>query len=572
MRFFKFRGLFILLTVFLLTGFSDRNNFNIANDKIAETVLINGKFYTLNKSKKWVKAIAIKNGVITYAGSVKGAGVYKNETTKIIDLKGKFALPAFVDSHLHPLTNSYAALFQVALFNLDSPEKYLKAIKIFAQNIPENQWIVGAGFDASVFNQRGPRKEVLDKILPNRPIAIVDRDIHSMLVNSKALKLMGIKKNTPNPDGGSIKRDKNGVATGLLIDDSAMNLARDFFPTANKDQYKKSLLWMQDWLNSKGITTAHDAWIEFNENYYKAFDELAKEGKLTVRYRGSWFIDSNENYNYQINEGLELSEKFKHPHFQVKSFKFLTDNVLEQGSALLLDESNKLIGVRNWQQEAMQKAYIKIDKAGQQIHTHAVGDGAVRVTLDALDKVRLKNGDKDSRHSLAHVEIATPADIQRMGNLGLTAHLTTVNLETEPDHLENTGSKFHPVKSLIDAGANVAIASDYATSNPDVIRSIFGAIKRNNAEAANLEEMLRAATINGAYANFLEHDVGSLEVGKKADIVVLDRNLFEVSTEDIPKVKIEMTFFEGKKVYSLSPSTATASKPPQGDFFKMPAD
>jgi predicted amidohydrolase YtcJ len=442
MSFFNFRWWVILLAILTTVGFT-----NGSNPK-AETILINGKFYTVDENKKWAEAIAIKDGVIIYVGSAKGVNTYKNDTTKIIDLEGRFTLPAFIDSHLHPLSNSYAALFQVALFELDSSKKYLEAIKEFANNIPENLWVIGAGFDAFAFDQLGPRKEVLDRILLNRPIAIVDRDIHSMLVNSKALELIGITKNTPDPNGGSIKRDKNGEATGLLIDDSAMNLARGFFPTPTKEQYKKSLLWMQDWLNREGITTAHDAWVETDPNYYEAFDELAKEGKLTVRYRGSWYInpittEEEGTYLEAIEYTIGLAERFNHPHFQVKSFKFLTDNVLEQDSALLLDGSGGVTGVRNWQQSDMQRAYIKVDKAGYQIHVHTVGDGGVRVTLDAFDKVESENGGRDSRHSLAHVEVAAPVDIKRVGNLGLTAHLTTVNLETEPDYFKNTASKFH---------------------------------------------------------------------------------------------------------------------------------
>jgi predicted amidohydrolase YtcJ len=321
---------------------------NAASETIADTVLIRGNIHTVDSENSRAEAIAVKNGSIIYIGSIEGSNAHINAQTEVINLEGKFVMPAFVDSHLHPLTNSYAALFQVALFDLDSADKYLEAITEFANRNPDEQWIVGAGFDAAAFDQLGPRKEVLDRILPDKAIAIVDRDIHSMLVNSRALELMGITRNTPDPDGGTIRRDANGDATGVLVDDSAMNLARDFFPLATKEQYKTSLVWMQEWLNREGITTAHDAWVEFDDNYYQAFDELAKEGKLTVRYRGSWFIDPNENYLRQINDGFEISELLTHPHFQVNSFKFLTDNVLELDTALLLDGSG-VSGVRNWQ-------------------------------------------------------------------------------------------------------------------------------------------------------------------------------------------------------------------------------
>ena len=197
----------------------------------------------------------------------------------------------------------------------------------------------------------------------------------------------------------------------------------------------------------------------------------------------------------------------------------------------------------------MEKAYTKVDKAGYQLHVHVVGDGGVKVSLDAIESANKANGERDSRHAFAHVEVAAPSDITRMGQLGVSALVTIIGQESSPEYFEESYSKYHPIKTLIDAGSTVSIASDYATSDPDVLGNIFSAIKRNNGETASLEEMIRAATINGAYANFLEEEIGSFEVGKKADIVVLDKNLFDIEKTDISKVSIEMTFFEGKQVY-----------------------
>ena len=517
---------------------------------MADTVFKNAFVYTVDEKGTEAQAVAVKDGVIVYVGDMQGIENYITTGTEVLDLSGKMLLPSFFDAHMHPLSNSYAALFQVALFDLDSADQYLEAIQEFAKTSPKEEWIVGAGFDEIAFaKQGGATKEVLDKILPERAIAIVDRDIHAMLVNSKALEIMGINKNTPDPVGGSIQRDENGEATGLLVDDSAMNLARDFFPQATKEQYKESLLWVQKWFNSQGITSAHDAWVEFDENYYQAFDELAKEGKLTVRYRGSWFVDPNEDYMADIDYGIELSAQLTHPNFQVNSFKFLTDNVLEQDSALLLDGEGGMFGVRNWQQEDMLKAYEKVDKAGMQIHVHTVGDAAVRETVDAIESAQLANKTQDARHSLAHVEVAVPEDIERMGQLGVIAHLTTIGVDKQTDYFEDTDSKYHPVKTLVDAGVNVTIVSDYATSDPDVLANIASAVNRDNSEGATLKSMIEAATINGAYANFLEQEIGTLEVGKKADMVVLSQNLFAIDKKAISDVKIEMTFFEGKRVH-----------------------
>ncbi len=532
-------------------------------DGNADTVFVKGDFYTVDPSNSQAQAVAVKDGVIVYVGDMNGISAFAGEQTQVIDLAGKFAMPAFVDSHLHPVTPSYANLFQAPLFDLTTTDAYLAAITQFAQTAPNGDWIVGGGFEAGVFGNKGPTKDVLDTILPGRAIAIIDRDTHSILVNSTALQLMGITKNTPtNVDGGGqIVKDENGNPTGLLVDDAAMNLAYPFFPQATKAQYKESLKWMQAWLNREGITTAHDAWVETDPNYYQAFNELAQAGELTVRFRGSWYIDPvgseiDGNYSEQIDYGFELSEGFKHPHFQVNSFKFLSDGVLGFGSALEIDESGNITGPEVWQQAQMQQAFAKVDKAGFQIHAHAVGDGAIQLTLDAMEAALTKNGDRDARHSIAHVELITPDDITRMGNLGVAAHITTSGFgtgeefeEVAPAIANAHGSKEAPLKSLMDANVTVAIASDYGTSDPAPMESIYGAMTREGSEGTSLEEVLIAITLNGAKANFLETQIGSLEVGKKADIVVLSKDLFEIKTEDIPSVTIEQTFFEGKKVH-----------------------
>ena len=542
---------------------------NMKIEKNSNTVLVNGRFYTLDKENSWAEAVAIEDGTIVYVGSMEGIDAYIGEKTEVIDLEGKFAMPSFVESHLHPLSNAYAFLFKAALFDLRTTEEYIVAIREFAEKHPDMKGIMGAGFDRTLYDAIGPRKEWLDAIDSERPIGIISRDIHSMWVNSKALEMAGITKDTPNPKGGVIARDpKTGEPTGLLQEHAAMSLAWKLFPHASKKDYKTALLWVQEWLNREGITTAHDAWMEFDPNFYGAYDELAKEGKLTVRYRGSWYINPAEDYMEDIEYGLKLSEKFNHPHFKVHSFKFLADNILEEETALLLEPYTHrpdFYGIKNWEDEDMVNAFASVDGAGHQIHVHVIGDGATKYTVDALEKVKGMNGKRDSRHSLAHLQMVRPEDVIRMGELGISAHMSPYWMIMDEGfdnfylpYLGPRAYNTYPHKSLFDAGVNVTVASDFITSEPDLMSAIYSGMERSSvggaklkpvSESVSLEEMLRAATINGAYANFLEDEVGSLKVGKKADIVVLSKNLFEIDTEEIPNVEIEMTFFEGKRVH-----------------------
>jgi len=548
----------LLISLMLLSGFYTKASY---------TVLVNGEFYTVDNEESWAGAVAIEDGTIVYVGSMEGIDSYISENTEVIDLEGKFAMPSFVDSHLHPLSNSYAYLFQVALFDLNTTDEYLKAIKKFAEEHPDMKGIMGAGFDRTLFDGVGPRKEWLDAIDSERPIGMISRDIHSMWVNSKALEMLGISANTPDPPGGVIARGpETGEPSGLLQEMPAMGPAWELFPFPTKEEYKTSLLWVQEWLNREGITTAHDAWMEFDPNYYGAYDELAKAGRLTVRYRGSWYIDPAEDYIADIEYGLELSERFNHPHFKVHSFKFLADNILEEETAFLLEPYSHrpdFYGIKNWEDEDMFNAFTRVDKAGHQIHVHVIGDGATKYTLDALEQVK---GINDNRHSLAHLQMVRPEDVVRMGELGVSAHMSPYWMVMDEGYRDfylpylgaARADNTYPHKSLFDIGVNVTVASDFITSEPDIMTAIYNGITRSSSggaqlppagECVSLEEMLRAATINGAYANFLEDEVGSIEAGKKADIVVLSENLFEIDTEDIPNVEIEMAFFEGKRVY-----------------------
>jgi hypothetical protein len=274
--------------------------------------------------------------------------------------------------------------------------------------------------------------------------------------------------------------------------------------------------------------------MEMDPSFYNAYNELAEDEKLTIRYRGSWYLDEASDYLGEIDYAIGLSEKFTHPHFQVHSFKFMADGAGE--TALLLERNPE--GIKVWEDDALVEAMTAVDKAEYQIHVHTIGDGAVKYTIEALEKTQDATGERDSKHSIVHVESARPEDIIKAGELGLYAHMTP--------RLISRDSSF---KSLFDADVKVTIGSDWTTSQFDVLTDIYRGMKTN----VNLEEMIKAATINGASANFLEDEIGSLEIGKKADIIVLSQNLFEIQPNEIPNVDILMTFFEGDLVYEMKP-------------------
>jgi len=570
----------------------------------ATLVIKNGAVYTVDEGQSWAQSIAISGRNIIFVGSNADVETFIEPDTVIIDLAGKMVLPAFVDSHMHPAEGAYQYKFGLNLHGVngeDIIEAYLIAIADYTENKPNIPWIVGGGYSRSAFDELGPRKEWLDEIEPRRPIALTSVDGHSMWVNSKALDLAEITRDTPQPEEGVIKHDpQTGEPSGLLQEPGAMKLVGKHFPNPSKEQVKEALLWLQGWLNAKGITTVHEAMLGLEEAHiYEAYDELAQEGKMTVRYRASWSMSPEGDIMAQIEHGKSLADKFSHPHFKTHSFKFFADHVIEEETGYLMEpyshRGDDWYGIKVWDDDILHKAFTQIDSAGFQIHVHVIGDAAAQYTLDALEKMQSENGKRDARHSFAHLQMAKPEDIQRMADLDISVHTSPYWMMID-DYFWKLSIPYlgrqrafegqYPCNSLLEAGINMTVASDFFVTEPDPIEAIYSGITRlmpktgfdktyavksgyrwasdPNAdlnkgdlgvlppleECACLEDMLTASTLNGAHANFLDGELGSIRVGKLADLVVLDQNLFEIDIDAIPKTRIVMTLFEGEVVYS----------------------
>lgn len=569
------------------------------DNRKADLVLKNGLIYTVDANKTMVEAIAIKDGSIVFTGKTAEIEPYLGSQTEVIDLKGKPVLPSFGDGHMHPAMSAYNYQYQLGLHNMFKHEEYVAAIKEFSDAHPELIGIYGAGFQRSAYDKIGPRKEVLDAIDSTRPIAICSTDGHSLWVNSKALEMAGITKNTPPPAGGTFQMDPTtGELAGLLQEHAAMDLVNSVFPSASKDEMKKSILWLQKWLNEKGITFVHDAWIDLDAKHtYEAYQELDREGLLTIRVRGSWFIEPKDGFLDRINEGIKLSKQVNGNNFQVNSFKFFVDQVIEEETAALLEpyaHRPGFYGQLDWSLENLITAYTKVDAANFQIHTHAIGDAGVKQSVDALMEVRRINGKHDGRPSLAHVHLAQPEDIKKMADLDVSAHISPYWMVVD-DYFwdlyvpylgsERAHQKQYPHKSLFDAGVNVTHASDFFVTEPDIGWALYSGVTRTlprhifdekynhlpdyqyvsdpsvtlskyqvgmlgpKEECVSIEDMVNELTINIAYANFLEQITGSLEIGKKADLVVLDRNIFQIDTEALANTQVLLTLFDGKMVF-----------------------
>ncbi len=569
----------------------------------ADILITNAVVQTVDAAGTVAEAVAIADDKIIYVGDAAGAEAYTDDDTKVIDMKGGTVMPGMVDSHMHPAMSAAAYLYEISLHTVTADvDSYLEVIDTFVKENPDLEVYAGAGFSRSVFDTVGPRKEMLDAISSDKPIILTSVDGHSLWANSKALELAGITKDTKDPEGGVIQHDpKTGEPSGLL-QEAAKDLVADLQPEYTKQQYKDAILWLQEWFNSVGLTTIFDAMIPIdNPNYYEAYQELAEDGLLTLRVRGAWHMYpemGEENYEANIDKAIELSEGFDTPYFQVNAFKFFSDQVIEEETGYLsepyLNRDDDWKGIKVWDDEVMADLFTKIDKAGFQIHVHQIGDAAATYTLDALEKAVAANGERDSRHTFAHVQMLSDADADRMAALKMNAVIAPYWMTMDDYYWEiyypilgkERVNDMYPAKSLIDRGINTAVHSDFFVTEPDAGWLFYSAMTRTVPqkiidlwygdeaegivrtadinypitegvngplppydERLSLDEIIKASTYGGAYANFMDQETGSIEVGKSADLIAFPDNLHKLDTEAISETSPVLTIFDGKIVF-----------------------
>jgi predicted amidohydrolase YtcJ len=542
----------------------------------ADRVLRNGVVYTLDSSGAKAQSIAVSGGTILYVGDDAGVEAFVGPSTEVIDLEGKMTLPGFIDSHSHP-SGAMIEAVAVSFNGLRSLEEYVDAVRRFAEANPHKQAIRGSGWSNALFPVTGPKKEALDAVVSDRPVQLGSGDGHSSWVNSKALELAGITKATPDPEGGVIERSPStGEPTGTLRE-SATGLVASVLPPFTVEERMKGLDLYQEMAAKDGVTTARIAAIglsavgEFDASDLTAYERLESEGKLRVRFRGSLLL-TPDTPPERIQELVATREKEKGGLFEIDAVKIFVDGVVEGETAYLLEPYAHRPDYRGellWEPDRLKEIVAAADREGFIVHIHAIGDAATRLALDAFQYAREKNGPKDSRHQVTHLQLVTPEDVKRFAELGVIAVPQPFWFSKgqffdaiEAPYLgEARASREYPMKSFFDAGVVVASASDFPVTNPfspvaGMMRGITRSYVPDNPnmvlgpeERVTLDQMLASFTRNGAFAARLEDRIGSIEVGKAADIVVLDRNLFEIPADALGDAKVLLTLLEGRVVY-----------------------
>jgi len=557
-----------------------------SGNKTADLVLKNGRIYTVDANKSWAEAVAVVDKQIAFVGENAGVESFIGPDTQMIDLEDKMVLPGFIDSHTHISVVS-AEEDGVALDNLPDLDDYLEAIRDYVTKYPNQDVVYGCGWGNEPFPPLGPRKEDLDKVIPDRPASFMSGDGHSLWVNLKTVEMAGITKDTPNPPGGVIEKDPGTGEPSGTFRENAMDLINDVLPAYPVDRLKRGIHTYMEIAASEGITTVHDPLLLMPDaegtllgygslrNNIEAFDQLTASNELTLRVRGTILTDPTKGAS-QVAALKAQCNSHKHPHFQLTGAKVFIDGVVEGSTAYMVEPYSHMPDFRSeclWETDTLNETFQAVDAENLQIHIHAIGDAAIKVSLDALEYARENNGTLQTRHLITHLHVVDYDDMPRFADLGVIGVPQTFwHMKGEyydelslPYLGKERADAQYPMKSFLDAGVMLASASDYPVTvpSPPLVGIMLGITRcepgtsnpedvLNPKEKMSLVEMIESFTINGAIANFVEDITGSIEVGKMADMVILEKNLFDIPETEIADTKVLMTLFEGQPVFKDS--------------------
>jgi predicted amidohydrolase YtcJ len=533
----------------------------------ADLVLTNGEVYTVDGARSWAQAVAVSDGRIAFVGSGADARPWIGPGTKVVDLAGRMVLPAFHDSHVHPVWGGMGAL-ECDLRGLASRDDVLEAVRKYAGAHPEAKWIRGRGWELPLFPDANPSKALLDRIVPDRPVYLEGSDGHSVWVNSRALSAAGITRTTPDPPNGRIERDPaSGEPSGTLRE-AAMNLVATHLPRRSAKEQEVGLRGALSTANAFGLTSLQEATA--SEEELETYATLEARGELTARVNAAIRVESGKGVA-DVPRLVSLRGQYRGRRLRANGAKIYVDGVIETRMAALLQPYigfGEDRGKANLAPADFRSLATALDREGFQIHVHAIGDRAVRDALDALEAAQKANGVRDARHHIAHLELIDAEDIPRFRRLGVVANFQPlwangdeyITALTEPVLGPKRSRWLYPIASVVAAGGVTAFGSDWDVSSMNPLDGIEVAITHREPskgpgtawlpeERIALPDAIAGYTIRGAYLDFTEKETGSIETGKAADLIVLDKNLFEIPASQIHTARVLLTLLEGKEVY-----------------------
>ena len=533
-----------------------------------------GAVYTVDAARSWAQAVAVRDGRIVYVGSDAGARALVGPKTRVLSLEGRLVLPAFQDAHVHPVSGGIE-LGQCNLNDLATKEAILDQVRACAA-ATDKAWIVGGGWPLPAFPNANPTKALLDAIVPDRPVFLSAADGHSGWANSRALELAGITAATPDPENGRIERDPgSGEPTGTLRE-SAQGLVDKHIPETTPGERLEGLRRALALLNGYGITAVYEANAGGGpkgggRETLEAYREAERRGVLTLRVRASLGTDPLRGPE-QVDGLVALRKEFTSPRLQPVAAKVFLDGVIESRTAAMLEPYDDKPGYRGeprWSDSSLAALVSRLVDSDFAVHVHAIGDRAVRMGLDAFQASRKASADRRLRHQIAHLQVIQLEDVPRFRALDVVANFeplwayadSYVRDLTWPALGPARSKRMYPIADLARSGAVVSFGSDWSVSSPNPLEGIQVAVTRQAVDpkervepmlpeqAVDLPTALAAYTIGAAYANGLDSETGSVEVGKLADLVVLSEDLFALDPHDIARARVLLTLLEGRPVH-----------------------
>lgn len=567
------------------------NIYNLsAQTHTATYVFKNGKVYTLNKSIPWTEAVAVKDNKIIFVGTNADAEKFIGPDTKVIDISGKMLMPGFIDGHNHYLAGAFKSGLNLDLCN--SKGEMLKLIKQYVMDNPSKPFYVGFNWSFINFGSDPPgTRQDLDEICKDKPMLFTNEDTHSAWFNSKAMEIGGITKDTKDPIPGACfyyKREADGTPSGIGIEPESWLNTRIAMNGQNVemiDLIENSMEEIFPMVSSYGVTTYQEMGIfaPTLDDAHSGYDLLLKwekEGKLPFRVFGTYGIrDAKKDPSKCIPILTQWSKKYNTELLHVDALKIWADGTMLGHTGVQLEpyyDKPDTKGDNEWTAEALAKWIETAQLAGFDTQIHSEGDGSVRRTLDAFEMVQKKYGKTERRDVLVHIPLIHPDDISRFKTFGIGVNITPVwlvNYKGQIDELSKIlGQKkmnleYGVVKKLMDAGVNVSSGSDLPGTDPEEINPLYeiqsavtgivpgsrfgmGSVSLSG-KLPSLEQMIYSYTYAGAYQLHMEDKIGSIEVGKLADLIILDRNLFDIPLDKLVGVKVMLKMLNGKVVYNL---------------------
>ena len=537
----------------------------------ADLILANGAVWTVDPERPRAEAVAIGGGKILAVGSSREILAHAAPGCDVVELDGRTVLPGFQDAHCHPPMGGLDRM-RCDLEGYGDPDSVLAAIERYSREHPDLPWIRGGAWVMTRFPPEGPAAAQLDAVTGARPAYLTECGNHDAWVNTAALRIAGIDRTTPDPPGGRIQRDASGEPTGMLHE-SAAALVERLAPQAMPEDTKQAILIAQQEFLSFGITAWQDAsvgepqWGDSLEPYH----DLAEDGRLLMRTIGDlwWWAERGEE---QVEEFVRQRERST-GRFQATTVKMMQDGIVETHTASMLepysDSETGDCGIGYFEPEQLKRHVTMLDAVGFQVHIHAIGDKAVRDSLDAYEAALAANGPNDHRHHIAHCTVVQPEDRPRFAQLGVVANCNPLWASYGEGEEDLTFAPLGPERhrmeyafgSLARAGARLAFGSDWNVTTQNPLPQIEVAVHRilpesrdmppfYAEEALTLEASIEAFTMGSAFVNHLDDVTGSITPGKLADLCVLDRDLLDRGAGQIADACNVLTLINGRPAFS----------------------